>query len=139
MLIEDFVKAINEHRAVYLLVSDRICVDESFSRWYGQGGFWINIGLPMYVSYERKPDDGCELWTCCDGRNGIMIQIKIVKSSAELEAERERDNVEDDGNLNHGTQVLLELISPWFFQIDLSVLTLISLQSRQQQNVKNEG
>ena len=111
MLIQDFVNAINNHRAAYVMVSDRICVDESFSRWYGHGGTWINIGVPNYVSYDRKPDDGCELWTCCDGRNGIMIGIKIVKSQSELESER----VDlDQGELNHGTQVLLELISPWF-------------------------
>ena len=29
-----------------------MCVDESISRWYGQGGDWITIGLPMYVTID---------------------------------------------------------------------------------------
>ena len=31
-----------------------ICVDESISRWYGQGGDWIDFGLPHYVAIVRK-------------------------------------------------------------------------------------
>ena len=114
MLVQDFVDAINTHRALWYYVTDRICVDESFSRWYGQGGFWINHGLPMYVSYERKPDDGCEIWTCCDGRTGIMIRLILVKSSEEQEAEREMNTEQQEEQMNHGTRVLLDLVQPWF-------------------------
>jgi hypothetical protein len=32
-----------------------ICVDESMSRWSGQGGHWIKHGLPQYVAIDRKP------------------------------------------------------------------------------------
>jgi hypothetical protein len=31
MLIDDFVRIFNDHRATNVLVTDRICVDESFS------------------------------------------------------------------------------------------------------------
>jgi Transposase IS4 len=62
MLIDDFIKAFNDHRASHMIVSDRLCVDESFSRWwYGMGGFYINIGLPCYISMDRKPEDGCKI------------------------------------------------------------------------------
>ena len=37
-LVDDFVHNFNEHRANYFTPSDCICVDESMSRWYGQGG-----------------------------------------------------------------------------------------------------
>jgi len=47
-LVDDFVAAFNEHRANFFYPSDLICVDESMSRWYGQGGHWINHGLPKY-------------------------------------------------------------------------------------------
>ena len=37
-LVDDFIKNFNKHRAQNFLPSDEICVDESMSRWYGQGG-----------------------------------------------------------------------------------------------------
>jgi Transposase IS4 len=48
MLVNDFVEAFNGHQAYYFVVSDRLCIDESFSRWYGQGGAWINMGLLLF-------------------------------------------------------------------------------------------
>ena len=60
-LVDDFVAAFNQHRAATFIPSERICVDESISRWYGHGGQWINIGLPMYVAIDRKPENGCEI------------------------------------------------------------------------------
>ncbi len=58
-LVDDFVTNFNDHRANYFSPSDCICVDESMSRWYGQGGHWINHGLPQYVAIDRKPEN-CE-------------------------------------------------------------------------------
>jgi hypothetical protein len=81
MLVQDFVIRFNEHRASHYSCSDAICVDESISRWYGLGGHWINMGLPMYVAIERKPDNGCEIQNACDGRSGIMMQLKLVRSA----------------------------------------------------------
>jgi hypothetical protein len=46
MLIDDFVANFNDHRANYFNPSNRICVDESMSCWYGQGGHWINLVYP---------------------------------------------------------------------------------------------
>ena len=48
-LVDDFVKHFNEHQANYFNPSELICVDESMSRWYGQGGHWINNGLGTNV------------------------------------------------------------------------------------------
>jgi Transposase IS4 len=51
-LIDGFVEAINSHRASNYTPSELICVDESISRWCGQGGSWIEHGLPCYVAID---------------------------------------------------------------------------------------
>jgi hypothetical protein len=83
MLVEDFVDNFNEHRKKYVKPSDTLCVDESISRWYGLGGHWINMGLPMYISLDRKPEDGAEIQNVCDGHSNIMLRLKLVKSAQE--------------------------------------------------------
>ena len=72
-LVDDFVKNFNKHRAQNFPPSDEICVDESMSRWYGQGGHWINHGLPMYVAIDRKLENGCEIQNAACGCSGVMI------------------------------------------------------------------
>ena len=89
--------------------SDEIYVDEYMSRWFGQGGHWINHGLPMYVAIDRKPENGCEIQNAACGRSGVMIRLKIVKTAEEENASAV---TEDDGN-NHGTNVLKFLVEPW--------------------------
>ena len=79
------------------------------SRWYGQGGHWINHGLPMYVVIDRKPENGCEIQNAACGRSGVMIRLKVVKTAEEENASAVTD---DDGN-NHGTNVLKFLVEPW--------------------------
>ena len=37
-MIRDFIIAINDHRASHVIPSQKSCVDESMSRWYGLGG-----------------------------------------------------------------------------------------------------
>ena len=61
MIIDDMVEIFNCHRGEYFLPSEWICVDEYIPRWYGLGGGWIHIGLPMYISIYRKPENGCEI------------------------------------------------------------------------------
>jgi Transposase IS4 len=70
-LVDDFVDNFNNHRATRFIPSDRIYVDESMSRWYGQGGSWINRGLPSYCVIDRKPDNGCEIQSACCGRSVV--------------------------------------------------------------------
>ena len=108
-LVDDFIKNFNEHQAQNVFPSDEICIDESMSWWYGQGGHWINHGLPMYVVIDRKPENGCEIQNAACGRSGVMIQLKVVKTAEEENASAVTD---DDGN-NHGTNVLRFLVEPW--------------------------
>jgi hypothetical protein len=76
-LVDDFVKNYNNYRSNYFNPSDLRCVDESMSRWYGQGGHWINHGLPQYVATNRKPENGCEVQNAACGRSGVMIRLKL--------------------------------------------------------------
>jgi Transposase IS4 len=82
LLIEDFIANFNEHRSQYFHPGWLICVDESMSRWYGLGGHWINMGLPMYVAIDRKPEDGMEIQNACCGHSNIMMQLKLVKTAS---------------------------------------------------------
>ena len=108
-LVDDLIKNFNEHRVQISLPSDEICVNESMSRWYGQGGHWINHGLPMYVEIDRKPENGCEIQSAACGHSGVVIRLKIVKTAEEENASVVMD---DDGN-NHGTNVLKFLVEAW--------------------------
>ena len=64
-LVSDFVDCFNEHRATKFVPSDKICVDESMSKWYGLVGHWINMGLPIYVLMDCKPVNGCKIQNIC--------------------------------------------------------------------------
>jgi Transposase IS4 len=109
-LVSDFVESVNSHRAAYFSPSDLVCVDENMSRWYGQGGHWIENGLPQYVAIDRKPENGCEIQYAACGRNGIMMQLQIVTTAAH-EATRAS---EAEAGLKHGTVVLDRLVKPWY-------------------------
>ena len=129
LLVDNHIDNFNKYRARNFIPSDLICVDESMSRWYGQGGEWINHGLPMYIAIDRKPENGCEIQDACCGRSGIMMQLKSVKSAKESKAIEEeklaRINnqqpnqelrfVQTDLQLLHGIRVMKELIEPWNF------------------------
>jgi len=101
-LIDDFVSNINLHRSARVTPSDRICVDESMSKWYGQGGHWILKGLAMYVAMDRKYENRCELQNAVCGRSGLMLRLSIVTTAEH----RQGAATTEDGDLAHGTNVL---------------------------------
>ena len=78
-IVEDFVTNFNEYCTQLFSTSDLICADESISWWYGQGGHWINLGFPIYVAIDRKPDNGAEVQNYVCGRSGIMMRVRILK------------------------------------------------------------
>lgn len=138
MLVDDFVEAINKYRANHFNPSDMICVDESISRWYGHGGHWINIGLPMYIAIDRKPENGCEIQNSCCGRSGIMMRLKLVKTAKE----QLTHHVEDDKTeLLHGIRVLLFLTSPWYYTMRTAVgdSYFASVGAAEQRSLKRLG
>ena len=97
-----FVKRFNDYRAENFIPSEIICVDESISRWYGQGGGWINTGLPYYVEIDRKPEHGCEIQD--------SLRLKRVKEDDDYSS---TDTKDDSAVLLHGVKVLKEFIRPW--------------------------
>jgi hypothetical protein len=109
LLVDGFVENFNRYRETNFSPSDLICADESISRWYGQGGYWINHGLPQYIAIDRKPEFGCEIQNSCCGRSGIMLRLKLVKTMEEEHAHAQPG----DGGLLHGTAVLKFLVLPW--------------------------
>ena len=89
-LVEDFVTNYNEYHTQLFSPSYIICADESISKWYGQGGHWINLGLQIYVAMDRKPENGEEIQNSACGRSGVMMRLRIVKSEKN-EEERQDD------------------------------------------------
>ena len=87
-----------------------ICADESISRWYGQGGYWVNMGIPEYIAIYQKPENGCEIQNSSCDRSSDMLWIRLVKTAEERETEHA--NAGDDGLL-HGTQALKTLGGGW--------------------------
>jgi len=108
-LINDFISSMNAHRESHVAPGDTICVDESMIKWYGPGGPWISIGLPMYVAIDRKPENGCEIQNAACGRNGVMLRLHLVTTAADQYANMSAE----ESQVLHGTAVLQRLVSPW--------------------------
>ena len=98
-LVDGFVKRFNDYRAQSFIPLEMIYVDESISRWYGQGGDWINFGLPHYVAIDRKPENGCEIQGFCCGVSVIVMRLKVVK---QVEDYSDTESDEDSSTLGHG-------------------------------------
>ena len=109
-MVDGFVDWYNSHQETNFSPSDLICIDESISCWYGQGGHWINHGLPMYVAIDRKPENGCGIQNACCGRCSIMMRLKLVKTAEE---EATHWDVDPADGMLHGTKILLFLVGPW--------------------------
>jgi hypothetical protein len=69
-LVADFVQYINAHRATNFTPSDLISVDESMSRWYGQGGHWIeHVLLNMLLSTASR-------------RTAVRLRTRLLAAAA---------------------------------------------------------
>jgi Transposase IS4 len=112
-LVDDFVTNFNNYRASQFYPSHMICIDESMSRWYGQGGDWINHGLPFYVAIDRKPENGCKIQSACCGKSGVMMRLRLVKSVDALREDADRAGLAEEDELLHGIKVTKELVTPW--------------------------
>jgi hypothetical protein len=73
--VDDFVEGFNGHRRSAFTPSERICIDESMSRWYGNGGEWINEGLPHYIAMDRKV---CWSDLCCMSSHTFSPSLKMA-------------------------------------------------------------
>jgi len=63
----------------------------------------------MYVTIDRKPENGCEIQNAACGRSGVMLRLSILTSAEHRQHTATREN---DG-LSHRTEVLKKLVAPW--------------------------
>ena len=108
MLVDDHIANFNKNRAHNYHPSYSICVDESMSRWYGIGGQWINAGFPYYIAIDRKPENGCEIQNASGVFSGIMMQLKLVKTSSK----EDLHSPEEHDGLLHGIKIMLDTFQP---------------------------
>ena len=73
----------------------------TISRWYVQGSHCINLGLTMNMEMDSNPENWAETHNAACVRSGIMMRIRIVKSTR-----NDEELEDDDDNLPHGTKVL---------------------------------
>ena len=106
--VTELVEAFSSCREQNATPSETLCIEETMSRWYDLEGDWPIVGLPHYVSIDRKPESGFEIWTTCCGRSGIMILTKLVKGVSE------NKSIVEDERLNLSTAEALEMVRPWF-------------------------
>ncbi len=114
MLVDDFITNFNAHRASTFYPGIELEADKLMVPWYVHGGDHINIGLPHYVAMDCKPDNGSEIQTLADVSSGILICLKVVKSTNEEKAiEKDLDLDPKEAAYGKGTRVLLELMKTW--------------------------
>ena len=109
MLVDDHIDNFNKKRARKYNTSYSIGVDESMSIWYGIGGHWINPGLTQYNAIDRNPGNGCEIQNASDDVSGIMMQLKLFKTSSG----EDPHSLEEHDGLLHGTKECSIFFSHW--------------------------
>jgi len=124
MLVEDFVTSYNNHCTRTFKQGCRFKADAPVTHWYGIGGTYVNTGLLMYLALKHKSDNGGEIQNLANVALGIILQLKIVKSTVEEKAlasdaadnaqDKARDDADDAKKLGKGTEVFLELTEPYF-------------------------
>ena len=138
------VDIFNQHREDNFIPSEWICDNQSISRWYGLGGYWIDIGLPVDVIIDRKPQIGCGIQNSACGKSGVMLRLRIVKHN-----ETEDQHIIDSSDqLPHGASVLKYLVLSWaqtnrdvcadsyFTSVTITAQTLMGLGLRFIEDVK---
>ena len=53
---------------------------------------WINAGLPQYIAIHRNHENGCEIQNAAGGFSGIIMHLKIVKTSYEEDLRSPKGN-----------------------------------------------
>ena len=64
---------------------------------------------PQYIEIDRNPENCCEIQNAADGVSGIMIQLKLFKTSFEEDLHYPEEH---DGFL-HYTKLVINLFQPW--------------------------
>ena len=117
ILIEPFVFDLNEHKEKNFHPSSHMCGDELFFCWCGIGGDWTNLGPPMCVACERKPENGCKIQsTCCDDF-GVICHLKVHESARAMTVATAKSSAWNGAALwsllNSRTKDTLHLVLSW--------------------------
>jgi hypothetical protein len=72
---------------------------------------WINDGLPFYLEFYCKPDNGCEIQNSDDGRSGVMLQLKLSATATDEHSRAAAQDMATNTSISdvtdsHGTLVL---------------------------------
>jgi hypothetical protein len=120
MLINYFFVKIYKYPQRTSVPGGHLGADETVIQWYGKGGALFDAGLPMYLALERKPDNRGEIQNIADISSGIMLRLKVVKSTNEVnviaavvavaDAIADDDKIAAADKAGKGTKVLLELM-----------------------------
>ena len=78
-------------------------------RWYGIRGHWINDDLPQDISIDRNPENCCAIKNDADEVSGIIMQLKLVKTSSEGDIH----STEERCILLHDTKIMFNIFQPW--------------------------
>ena len=62
--------------------------------------------MPHYIEIDRNPENGYEIQNAADGFSGIMMQLKLVKTSSE----EDLHSTEEHDGLLHGTKVMINIL-----------------------------
>jgi hypothetical protein len=114
MLVDDNVTNFNDHRASTFYPDVELEANESMIPWYGQGSDHINIGLPHYAMIYCRHDNSSKMQNLADVSPGIMIFLKVVKSTNKEKAiEKDLDLDPKEAMYGKGTRVLMEITKTW--------------------------
>ena len=108
--VRDWFEEFNKRRKQTVVPSDRITVDEMMSmnrtnRTLSKG---VPVGLPHQTKIARKPEGvGVEIRCAVDGRSGVMYQLELQESAADMAL---KPLLQETGKA--GTACLLRLTRP---------------------------
>ena len=108
--IRDWLEEFNKRRRMIVVPSDRVTVDEMMSmnrtnRTLSKG---VPVGLPHQTKIARKPEGvGVEIRCAVDGRSGVMYQLELQESAADMAL---KPLLQETGKA--GTACLLRLTRP---------------------------
>ena len=63
----------------------------------------------MYISIDRKPENGCEIQNSSCSESGVILRLLLVKSEDYYHLHTQENNE----GLQHGTAILKYLVVPW--------------------------
>jgi hypothetical protein len=104
---QPLIDAFNLSRQDGFMAGNKLCVDESVSKWMGKDHRHIG-GMCHVTKIIRKPVGvGCEIKNCCCAKTGVMLTLELVPNKHGAPREF------DDAGVGKNAACLLRLIKPF--------------------------